>query len=412
MKINSAYLLMCMPAPSEVFLSLEVKALIAAGINVEVFCLRKFNKKHKELIELHDMSGVSIFMFPYILSLSVWRDVGFWMKKNPRVLWDIIALISRACWFRPELWIKSLIVVPKSFSIARRIHQEKVQVVHAAWGHYPAITGYLVKLLIPSVHFTIGLGAYDRIAKHPLTSIAANVADCILTQGNTSKKILKTQWPKPACPIQVIRRGIDIECLREVKKNTTKIPYLIVSAGNLKKNKGHQHVIKAFSKVLIDFPKARLRIIGEGHYRKNLEKLVVHFNLEDYVTFAGHLKQKELFCHIAQAGAFVLASETENLPNIVKEAMALGTPVVTTPTTGINELVLEGITGCIVGKGNENEIFECIRKIFNDQPFSHYITQHAFKHVERHFDLQDTTQQRVHLFKSMFLDPKLQGVGN
>jgi len=403
MNISIAYLLMRMPAPSEVFLSVEVSSLVEKGVAAEVFCLRNPHSDHTGLAQAQGLADIPIYNFPYFFSLGLWRDVRFWLRRDPKIFWSLVIQITRTGWRRPLVWLKSLLIIPKSFSIARIISEKNIRVVHAAWGHYPAVTGYLVKQLVPSIHFTLGLGAYDRIAQHPMTVIATSRADCVLTQGNTSKDLLKHHWPKPECPILVIRRGINIDRLREIRKNTKKVSCLVVSGGNLKKNKGHQHVIKAFSNVISDFPEARLMIIGDGFYRSKLMQLVTSLHLEDYVKFTGHLNQADLFYYMARSSAFVLASEsrTDNLPNVIKEAMALGTPVITTPTTGIEELVQDQKTGCIVGMGDTTGIYENVRKIFRDQSFSEYLSKNALNRVEETFDIKETTQQRVDLLKEL-----------
>ena len=101
MKFSIAYLLMRMPAPSEVFLSLEVRALVKAEVGVEVLCLRTPHQDHKALTNAQGLAEVPIYNFPYVWSLSVWRDVRFWLKRNPQVLWKLLALITKICWRRP-----------------------------------------------------------------------------------------------------------------------------------------------------------------------------------------------------------------------------------------------------------------------------------------------------------------------
>ena len=159
MQISVAYLLSQMPAPSEEFLAVEVNFLIRAGLNVTVFCLREPHPQNNKLIVDQALSGVRIHYIPYLFSWHVWRKLGYWLRRNPTILWHMVALITRTCWRRPRIWFQSLATLPKSFSIAHTIQQEEIKIVHAAWGHYPAITALLIQRLIPSVQFTLALGA-------------------------------------------------------------------------------------------------------------------------------------------------------------------------------------------------------------------------------------------------------------
>ena len=179
--------------------------------------------------------------------------------------------------------IQSLLIVPKSFSIARAIEREGIRIVHAAWGHYPAVTAYLIKRLMPSIQFTLACGAYDRLARHPLTGIAANYAACILTQSRATADLLKKDWPQPSTPIFVITRGIDIEATSSFRRVNGKPPGVIVSVGRLIQVKGHQYVVQAFARVHRAMPHTRLLILGEGKYRPKLEHLVARLGIMDSV---------------------------------------------------------------------------------------------------------------------------------
>jgi glycosyltransferase involved in cell wall biosynthesis len=400
MQLSIAYLVMNMPAPAEVFLAVEVNALISAGVDVNVFCLKRPHPQREKLVTTQQLSAVALYHFPYLFSWRLWKDIGFALRRHPAILFHIVALITRTCWRRPGLWIRSLLVIPKSFSIARVIQQQKIGIVHAAWGHYPAITGYLIKRLMPSVKFTIALGAYDRVMQHPMTVVAARYAAAILTQGEASAHLLKNHWPKCSTAISVIRRGINVDATRSWRGINEKPPGVIVSVGRLIKVKGHQHVVQAFARVHRSMPQTRLWILGEGKYRPKLVRLIERLGLADFVELPGHLAQTELFCRISQASVFVLTTESEadNLPNAVKEAMSIGIPVITTPTTGIDELVRDGVTGCIVPRADVGAIADSIIRILSDAAFATYLSRQGVQQVEKHFDIKETTRRREQLY--------------
>jgi colanic acid/amylovoran biosynthesis glycosyltransferase len=399
MSVSVAYLLMQMPAPSEVFLAVEVNALIRAGVDVKVFCLRPRHAQHNKLLSDQELTDTPIYFFRWFAL----RDVFYWFRRSPGILSHMLALIFRTCWRRPAILIKSLAILPKSFSVARCIEQERPSIVHAAWGHYPAITAYLIKRLMPPIQFTLALGAYDRVMQHPMTVLAARHATCVLTQSEASADLLRNYWPKPPKPILVIPRGIDLQALNSVSETEERIPGLIVSAGRLIRVKGHQHVVRAYARVHKIMPQARLLIIGEGAYRPTLQQIVARLGLAGSVEFLGHLSQPELFHQISKSSLFVLASESEadNLPNSVKEAMSIGIPVITTPTTGIGELLQDGISGCIVPMGDVEAIADAMIRILSDEGLARSLARQAIAHVEERFDVRKTTELRKKLFEAL-----------
>src|SRR5260370_38033884 len=93
--------------------------------------------------------------------------------------------------------------------------------------------------------------------------------------------------------------------------------------------------------VLHEVPGASLAIVGDGPHRPALER---RFDGAD-AHFIGYLKGEELATAYASADAFVYASETETMGNVVLEAMAAGCPVVVPMAGGIPSLVAHGKTG-------------------------------------------------------------------
>ena len=402
-QLTIAYLLMQMPAPAEVFLSAEVNALIEVGVRVLAFSLRQPHPEHEQLVASQDLTSVPLIFTPYLFSQDLWRSVLYWERRHPGIWRESVSLVTRKCRRRPSLWLRSIAILPKSFHIARIIEQEGVQIIHAAWGHYPAITAYLVKQLLPNVGFTLALGAYDRLMRHPMTEVAAAIADGIVTQSEGSAELIRHDWPQPATPVHVIFRGVDLRVTDRSCDRFKRTPPLVVAVGRLIDVKGHQQIIRALAQIRRDLPEVELMILGEGPYRKELEELVSRLGLEGAVQMPGHLPQSDLFEVLAQAGVFALASESraDNLPNAVKEAMILGIPVVTTPTTAITELVRNGETGYIVPMGDTVELAKRICELLTDTELASRMAKRAKEHVIRHFDLEQTTQERVILYEEI-----------
>jgi glycosyltransferase involved in cell wall biosynthesis len=95
--------------------------------------------------------------------------------------------------------------------------------------------------------------------------------------------------------------------------------------------------------VLDRFPDACLAVVGDGPYRAELERQFAGRN----ANFIGYLKGVALAEAYASADAFVYASETETMGNVVLEAMASGCPVVAPRAGGIPSLVEHGTTGLL-----------------------------------------------------------------
>lgn len=130
--------------------------------------------------------------------------------------------------------------------------------------------------------------------------------------------------------------------------------------------------------LLDHFPDASLAVVGDGPQRPELEGRFSGKN----ANFIGYLKGAELAAAYASADAFVYASETETMGNVVLEAMACGCPVVAPRAGGIPSLVLHGETGLLYKPRNLQDAVVAIRSVLSDDDFRARMSQAAREAVE------------------------------
>lgn len=169
--------------------------------------------------------------------------------------------------------------------------------------------------------------------------------------------------------IQTIYNPIVTPDLQQKSQAIPKHPLLvnsnfILSVGRLTKQKDFPTLIKAFSKVRCKFD-IHLIILGEGEERSVLEEMLQEMNLTNCVHLPGFADNPYLF--MAHAKAFVLSSCWEGLPGVLIEAMAIGTPVVSTNCkSGPNEILDNGKYGCLVPVGDSDELAKAIIETLNN----------------------------------------------
>jgi glycosyltransferase involved in cell wall biosynthesis len=111
---------------------------------------------------------------------------------------------------------------------------------------------------------------------------------------------------------------------------------------------------------------ARLTLVGDGPERASLERRARELGLEDRVRFLGSLPRDEALRYLAGARAAVLSSAWENLPHAAVEALAVGTPVVSTSVGGVPEVVRDGENGLLVPAGDVAALSDAIRALLED----------------------------------------------
>ena len=130
--------------------------------------------------------------------------------------------------------------------------------------------------------------------------------------------------------------------------------------------------------VLRELPQASLAIVGDGPDRPALER---RFHGSD-ARFIGYLKGKELAEAYASADAFLYASETETMGNVVLEAMASGCPVVVPKAGGIPSLVSHQNTGFLYRPRDLQEATHLTRTVLANDGLRSQVGQAARQAIE------------------------------
>ena len=155
---------------------------------------------------------------------------------------------------------------------------------------------------------------------------------------------------------------------------------IIISVGRLVHRKGQDKLIEALPDVLQKIPHAHLLLVGEGPYRKHLEKLVQKFSLSKNVTFVGRILYDKLPIYLSAADLFAMPSrsrffglEVEGLGIVYLEASACGIPVVAGKSGGAPDAVLEGVTGVCVDGTDVSDIAMAVTDILGDAKRASYM---------------------------------------
>jgi len=147
---------------------------------------------------------------------------------------------------------------------------------------------------------------------------------------------------------------------------------MVLFVGRLSWRKGVDLLLRAFSLVSAQVPDAFLAIAGMGEDRAALETLVHELNLEGRVFFLGkvpHLPSLDLPSLFNAADVSVVASLQESLALVITEALACGTPVVSTSVGIAPKVIRDGITGYIVQSREPSEMATRIVQIIQDRKY-------------------------------------------
>lgn len=141
----------------------------------------------------------------------------------------------------------------------------------------------------------------------------------------------------------------------------------LLFVGRFAPEKALHVLIKALDKVKQDIPGIKLIMVGDGPEKDSVSKLVMDYDLTDNVLFLGRVSNKNIPLYYNLADVLVLSSIFEGRPKVVQEALACGTPVVSTNLSGVSELVRDDETGFLVEVNDVAGFADAVKKLLLDK---------------------------------------------
>jgi glycosyltransferase involved in cell wall biosynthesis len=160
-------------------------------------------------------------------------------------------------------------------------------------------------------------------------------------------------------------------------------PHLLVTR-NLERIYDIETAIRAFARIVMDFPDARLTVAGAGPEREALERLARELGVDARLRFTGRLDNAELPSLYREATILLNPSRVDNMPNSLLEAMASGVPIVSTSVGGIPFLVEDGRTALLVPPGQPLAMAEAVLRLLREPELADRLRSEARREVSRY----------------------------
>lgn len=150
----------------------------------------------------------------------------------------------------------------------------------------------------------------------------------------------------------VLYNVIDVDALyAKMEQDKTKYNYDVVYVGRLTYQKNPDRLIKVLAKVIKEKLDCKVAVVGTGELEDEVKNLAKELNVERNIDFLGFLSNPLKI--MKDSKVMLMTSRWEGTPMCALEAMALGLPIVSTPTDGLCELVTDGETGYLSDDDDE-----------------------------------------------------------
>ncbi len=197
------------------------------------------------------------------------------------------------------------------------------------------------------------------------------LADMVISNSRAAANEVVNRLHVPDDQVMTIQNSVDVEKISEQARKSidnhvfvkAQMP-LIVSVGSLSKRKDFETLIRAFA-IVKSKRQANLVIIGEGIERQKLESIISELNLEDNVSLIGF--DANPYKWMKKASVFVSSSKGEGFPNVIAEALSLGSSIVATDCPGDTaELLGHGKWGRLVPVGDVKSMASAIVAVLDE----------------------------------------------
>ena len=165
------------------------------------------------------------------------------------------------------------------------------------------------------------------------------------------------------------------EIYTKLSQDSNSYDYDLIYVGRLTYQKNPQRLLRLCARLKESKPDLKVAIVGTGELEEELKALCKELNLEDTVRFLGF--QPNPIKMVACSKAMILTSRWEGTPMCALEAMALGTPVVSTPSDGMKDLLTDGVSGYLTE--SDEQMAVDLLKIFTQPEHRQLLAENARK---------------------------------
>ena len=174
----------------------------------------------------------------------------------------------------------------------------------------------------------------------------------------------------------VLYNIIDTEAIFDKKAQDEKtFDYHMIYVGRLTFQKDPQRLMRLCARLKESKPDLKVAIVGTGELEAETKQLCEELKIQDNVHFLGFQTNPIKMVHDSKA--MILTSRWEGTPMCALEAMALGTPVVSTPSDGMTDLLDDGVNGYLTD--DDTVMAEKLLAIMKDPAHRNYLGENAKK---------------------------------
>ncbi len=411
-----AYVLKGYPRLTDTFITSEVYRMEQQGLRLRVFVIKpctepvpsdlldKIAAKPVYMPDMTSMSKSSLFKWLSANLKHFMPSLRRVIRKHPLgVLRAAGAAFAQAVRARKGFWAWPRKVYAKEFlqgvMLADMLEQAgDVSHIHGHYCHGATTVTWFASMMT-KLPFSFTAHAKDiylpSLNPAGLLRRKMDAARFVITCTDANRDYLENLGSKT--PVYCIYHGLNAEFCNIMKEQpaarATNGHFRVLGVGRLIPKKGFDILVQACAILHQKRVPFEAIIVAEGgEHEKEIRRLITANGLENNVLLPGPMSQSQLFDEYQKASAFCLPcrvlenGDRDGIPNVLMEAMAVGVPVVSTPISGIPELIHDGVNGLLVPSEDSRALAEAFLRLINDNRLAEDLSRNAQETIESRFN--------------------------
>jgi len=398
------------PILSETFVLNQITGLIDRGHKVDIY----------SLINSYD----EIQTHPHVKEYRLLNHTYYFIETPENYIWRLIKgikLLAANFHKAPLVCLRSLNVFRygreaaslRIFYRAISISNKKpYDIIHCQFGNYGLLGLELLEIGAIKGKLVVSFRGAD-ISRH-VKQYGDRVYDQLLRSGDfflTVCELFRYRLLRLGCDekkVIVHRSGIDCSKFNFVPRYPCSASRIkITTVGRLIEKKGIEYGIRAVAELVKNHPEIEYSIIGDGCLKEHLQDLIQELDVSYNVKLLGWKHHQEIIEVFKDSHIFIAPSITaedgnqDGVPNVLKEAMAMGLPVIGTRHGGIVELVKDGVSGFLVPERDAEALAGKLRYLVEHPEIWSIMGKAGRAHVEAYYDMQKLNDELVEIYQKV-----------
>lgn len=384
-----------------------MRPLLKAGIEVDIFPFYPLDPMLWRYVP--DILGEDVLPRSTVHHISIAQSLKYarpWPLKNLyKFSVDTACISTSATRFGVVPFVKSGYVFLKAWAWAQQYLNDYDHVL-AYWGNYAATCAYIYHRLIDrqipfSIFLHAGIDLYnDQTYMRQKLLYADNIITCSEFNRQFMREYFSDNFHLISEKIYVHYHGLDFENFSYEPDDRPS--RRILAVGSLEKYKGFDYLLRASYELRIRGIDNEVHLVGDGKEARSLRALANQLKISEWVRFHGWVCPNDVRRLMRQATILVHPSPglADNMPTVIKEAMALGTPVIASNIAGIPELLDGGRCGMLVPPKDTKALAHAIETLLAGHDIRRKYAYSAREYAEKKFDLWRNGQRLAALLCS------------